>query len=350
MPKRIKISYETNPAYRDGRTDVPRLFASIDLGPYGAEERVSALPIRFRSLDRPLGPVRQVYSTTIAGLPIEKGNLTSLEKSLDLYLGALVHFGRVPLYFFRVGQSAWPIYRLPDKLVTRYPGSPVFSADSVGDLRHALADNFKRTGQIRNRKEVQVLALSRHDLQLYRPLCVFRAEGISDIPVFPLEKGKRTILIAPVNARALSVPLGESGDLLRLHEAVAGYMCRRGVVDTQVEVTVRKLTPATWHSLRTALVPAQHQLVYHEYVEGRLMRCEVPLYRRGSHLLAARTNSRQRTALHVGPDLDSVKDSLGEELYREQKISSPQYLTMRSTERNPGFHLESATIQYSSIY
>ena len=333
MSKRIQISYRQNPAYSEGRVDTPRLFASIKLRPYGAAEEVSSLPISFRNLERPLGPVRQVYGTTVAGLPIEKGNLTSLEKSLDLYLGALVHFGRLPRYFFRVGTSAWPIYRLPDQLVTRYPGSPVFSASTVGDLRHALASNFKRTGQIRNRKEVQVLALSRYDLQLYRPICMFRANGICDVPVFPLKRGERTDVIAPVNARSLAVPLRESGDLFRLHEAVANYLRHRGTVDGLAEVTVRKLTPAVWHDLRAALVPEGRQLAYHEHVEGRLIRCEAPLFRHGNRLIAARTNSRQRTALHIGTDLEEVKSSLGEELYREGKLSSPHYLTVRQTER-----------------
>lgn len=329
MSRRLQITYRPNPAYAEGQTDVPRLFASIDLRPYGSEEQVRDLPISFRNLERPLGAIRQVYGTAVAGLPIEKGNLTSLEKSLDLYLGALVHFGRLPRYCFQVGGSAWPIYRLPDQLVTRYPGSPVFSAGTVGDLRQALARNFKRTGQIRNRKEVLVLALSHHDLQLYRPLCVFRAEGISDIPVFTLQKGEQTTLFAPVNARALSVPLVESTDLLRLHEAVSNYLHHRGIVRELTEVTVRKLTPDTWGALRAAFTADPEHLIYHKQIEGRLIRCEVPLFHCGSRRIAARTNRKQNTALHVGPNLANVQASLGEELYREGKLSSPYYLTVR---------------------
>ncbi len=56
--------------------------------------------------------------------------------------------------------------------MTRYPSCPVFSGDTIGELRNALADHFRVAGRIRSRQELSVLALSRADLQLLPPICI----------------------------------------------------------------------------------------------------------------------------------------------------------------------------------
>jgi hypothetical protein len=103
---RIQVTYQPNPKFEEDDPEKPHLFATINLSRYGVDEQITDLPIYFRHLSRPIGPLRQVYSTSIAGLTLEKGNLNSLEKSLDLYLTALIHFGRLPEYFFCLAERA----------------------------------------------------------------------------------------------------------------------------------------------------------------------------------------------------------------------------------------------------
>ena len=148
----ITITYHKNPLYSESAsTEQPRLYASLDLRAFGIERTIERLPIFYTQLKKPTGPIRVVYSTQIAGLPIETGNLGRLEFLLDDVVKVLVRFQRIPEYFFQVGDKAWPIYHLDEQYLTRYPGGPVFSAASIPELRRWLADHFKNIGRIPNR-------------------------------------------------------------------------------------------------------------------------------------------------------------------------------------------------------
>jgi len=165
----LKIAYRKNPAYTGNGTG-PRFFATIDLRPYGVKGEmieVTELPVFFKRLEKPIGPVRDVYSVYPAGLPVERGNLHALQSILDGYLKVLIRFDQLPEYVFRVGSTAWPIYKLGDELVTHYPGGPVFRAFTIQDLRKWLANHFKGTGRVENAGDLEVFSLSPADLQLY---------------------------------------------------------------------------------------------------------------------------------------------------------------------------------------
>jgi hypothetical protein len=328
MSSRLRVTYRPNPAYDEARSDVPRLFATLSLRGFGVDESIAALPISFRRLSRAVGPMRETYRTCVAGLPVERGNLNALEQTLELYLGALIHFGRLPAYLFQVGTRAWPIYRLPDQLVTRYPGCPVFSARDIGRLRTYLADYFKGSGEIRNRKELGILALSRTDLQLVPPLVVYRASGIEDIPAFPEETAAGTFLVAPVNSHALRVPLASEMGILLLHQRLTDYLVEKERLADPGDLTARKLTVPTWTRLRARLDTHNYALTYYDDDDDRLQRRQVPIFANHRYLVAARTNHLQRTALHLAHDVYTLKDRLGAELHREGKLSSPTYVTL----------------------
>lgn len=325
---RIQVTYQPNPLFNGDDPSVPQLFAAIDLSPYGVDEQITDLPIYFRHLARPIGPLRQSYGTSLAGLSLEKGNLNSLEKSLDLYLDALIHFGRLPEYVFCLGDSAWPIYRLPDQLVTRYPGSPVLGAATIGELRLALADYFKTAGFIQNRKEVSVLYLSRTDLQLYQPVCVLRAQDMADVPVFPVRNGTDTQLVAPVNLMSVTVPLDEGAGFFKLHQAVSTYLAETGRLDHPSHLTMRKLASVMWAELTVSLKRLDRTLSFYDQVDGRLIRQQIPVYANGKSLLAARANHLDRIALHFATTIWDLQTALGQELCAEGRLPSPDYVTV----------------------
>jgi hypothetical protein len=329
---RLQITYRPNEGYCEGDRGIPRLFASIDLTRFGVEEKILELPIYYRKLNQPVGSLLEAYSTSVAGLFLEKGNLGSLERTLDLYLSALIHFGRLPEYAFKVGNKAWPIYRLPDQLVTRYPGNPVLGGSTVGELRVALADYFKITGLIRNRKELDILILSRHDLQLYPPVCAFRGDKIADIPAFPIVNGQVTALSAPVNTSSIDVSSHNGLGILDLYEAVGEYLIQRKKLDRPTDLTVRKLSSRTWQSLRAVIEPYDRALAYYDDKDGRLVRRVIPVFANGKHLVASRTNRLTRTALYLAPDIWHLQGQLGQELYSRGKLSSPDYVTVTQAE------------------
>ncbi|MGD2050637.1 MAG: hypothetical protein PVH03_14145 [Chloroflexota bacterium] len=332
---RLQITYRPNEDYSEGVRGIPRLYASIDLTRFGVEEKILKLPIYYRKLDQPVGSLLEAYSTSVAGLYLEKGNLGSLEKTLDLYMSALIHFGRLPEYAFKVGNKAWPIYRLPDQLVTRYPGNPVLGGSTIGELRVALADYFKLSGLIRNRKELEILILSRHDLQLYPPVCAFRGEKIADIPAFPIVNGRVTALSAPVNTASVDVSFHDSLGILDLYDAVGEYLMQRRKLDRPTDLTVRKLSSQTWQSLQTVIEPYDRALAYYDDNDGRLVRRVIPVFANGKHLVASRTNRLTRTALYLAPDIWQLQDQFGQELYSRGKLSSPDYVTVTQAEELP---------------
>jgi hypothetical protein len=326
--KRLKISYRPNEGYPNDNKQAPRLYATLDLSRYGVEEKIAGLPVYHSKQEQTAGSVTETYSTCIAGLSLEKGSLGSLEDTIDLYMGALIRYGRLPEYFFRVGDKAWPIYRLPDQLLTRYPGNPVLGAMTIGELRLALADYFKIAGPIRNRKELEILMLSRYDLHLYPPVCSFRAQGMADIPVFPIEKGQDVILSAPVDTTAIDVVCHDGQCILDLHDAVSEYLIKIGKLSRPADLTIRKVSAQTWRHVQTALKPYDRALTYHDDVDGRLARRVVPVYANGQHLLAGKTNRFTRTTLYLAPDIWQLQDRLGRELYSQGKLSSPGYVTV----------------------
>ena len=312
---RLSITYRKNPRYEEGHPEQPRLFATLDLSCYGVPTQVTDLPIYFRRLEKPIGAIREVYSTRIAGLPVEKGNLQSLMTVLDRYIRALIRFERLPEYMFHVGTDAWPIYHLPGQLVTRYPGGPVFSAPDIAELRIWLADHFKQTGRIRNRKELGILYFSPSDLQVYPPRCTLRAPGIPDIPVFAKRNGTGAELLAPVNSHTVAVSDNGGAAIFDLHRAVGEYLSQRGRLSDLSQVTVRKVTPEQWQQIEATLCLHEQALLHYRRMNGRLERQRIPVYAVGDgRLVAARTNRVGRVVLYVAADIQTLRLRVGEEL------------------------------------
>lgn len=329
----LAITYRKNPLYSEGDLDEPRLFATIDLSRYGVETKITDLPIYFRRLDKPVGPIRVVYSTQVAGLPLEKGNLEGLVDVLETCLGALIRFERLPEYVFHVGTSAWPIYQLPGQLVTRYPGGPVFSAPDIAELRIWLANHFQHIGRIQNRRELGILYFSQSDLQLHPPRCTLRSVTMPDIPVFPTKNGQGQELAAPVNGHTITTPASEGTAIFDLHWKVGQYLVQRGRLADPCDLTIRKLSADTWIQVRETLEPYEQTLGYHTEVDGRLRRRQVPVFTNNRHLVAARQHDTGRTSLHLGPDMWSLQRQLGRELYQEGTIGSPDAVQIGAAQR-----------------
>lgn len=330
----LAITYRKNPLYSEGDLDEPRLFAAIDLSRYGVETKITDLPIYFRRLDKPVGPIRVVYSTQVAGLALEKGNLESLVSVLDTCLGALIRFERLPEYVFHVGTNAWPIYQLPGQLVTRYPGGPVFSAPDIAELRIWLADHFQHIGRIQHRRELGILYFSQSDLQLHPPNCTLRSVTMPDIPVFPTKTGQSTELAAPVNGHTVTVPVKEGTAIFDLHWKVGQYLMNRGRLEDPCDLTIRKLSADTWITVREGLERYGQALGYYAEVEGRLRHRQVPVFTNGRRLVAARQHDTGRISLHLGPDIRSLQQRLGRELVQAGTIGSPDAVQIGAAQRN----------------
>ncbi len=327
----LSITYRKNPQYVDGAINEPRLFAVIDLSGYGVAEKITDLPIYFRQLERPAGPVRVVYSTRVAGLLLERGNLESLVTVLDGYLGALIRFERLPEYVFHVGTNAWPIYRLPGQLVTRYPGGPVFSAPDIAELRIWLADHFMHIGRIQTRRELGILYLSHSDLQLHPPDCTLRSLRTPDIPVFSTKNGQGKQLVAPVNSRSIAVPTNNGEELFDLYRIVGEYLVRRGRLTDLYELTIRKLAVESWARAKATLMPFDRALSYHTEVDGRLRRKEIPIFANNQMMMAAQVNRLGRMSVYLGPDVRALQTRLGQELYQQGIIGSPDAVRIVSS-------------------
>ena len=329
---RATFDYRENAAETAGAR-TPVLLATIDLAGHGAIDKIEALPIYRRALTLPDGREATVYSAHIAGVPIERGSLAELETSIDHYLGLLVHYGRLPEYFFQLGDRAWPIYRLEDHLTARFPGSRAFSAPTIGELRNELADHFKKVGVIDYRKGMTVLYLSRHDFQPDAPICTLRAPGMVETPVF---RDRETVvhLVAPLNGRPIVTGLADGAGLLELPPLVGDYLVAQGRLGDPDDVGVRKLSPAGWAAVVRHLHPYSRAFTYTDRANGGRERREIPIYvdeARGK-LIAARTNRMGRVSLHFATDMPHLQYKVGEELTEIGKISVPTYVTVDGIE------------------
>jgi hypothetical protein len=322
---RTFITYRKNPDYSPG-SEQPKVYANLDLRPFGADAQVENLPVYYRMLTEPVGPIRVVYSTCIAGLPIETGNLQRLEKVLNDILRSLIRFASLPEYVFQLDENAWPIYAVDDQLVTRYPGGPVFSAEDIAGLRVWLGEHFKGIGRIEHRREMGLLHLSPFNLQLYAPFCVLRAprEDIADIPVFPSPYAHSFNLIAPVGRSSLTVPFQDGMGVFSLHSMVGDLLVEQGQLDTPLGVTIRKLLLEDWERMRPELTPLPYRLEYERQREEGARREFLPVFEHDGSLVAARTNRVARVVLYIAQDLNTLERLSGEDLYRYGSITSVQ--------------------------
>ena len=328
------ITYRKNPAYSESNApERPRLFAELDLGGYGIKEQVKSLPVYYKKLAKPVGPVRVVYFTRIAGLSLESGNLTRLEQMIDDTLRAIIRFEKLPEYFFGVSDCAYPIYHLQDEITTRYPGGPVFSTSDIAGLRLWLADHFKGIGRIHNRREMSLLYLSPDDLQLYAPYCVLRTpdESVPDIPIFPVKKADGWFLIAPVSNITISTAFLGGKGIFSLFSQVGEYMLKSGQVKDVYEITIRKLPGKDWKAVETGLHAAQNQLTYERDYDGETQKVEDPVYCVGSYYIAARLNRLGRYTLYLSSELDDLCQRVDDDLHSYGAIKEKN--TVKTTTR-----------------
>ncbi len=329
---RVTFSITPNPAWSEGSA-APQLLAELDLAGHGTMERVDALPIYVAEGRLADGRAVERYTTLLAGVHVQRGSLADLQTAVDHTLGVLVHYGRLPEYIFQLGSRAWPIYRLEENLVARFPGSRTFSAGSIGELRNELADHFKMTGVIDYRKEMSVLLLSRVDLQPYAPVCSLRAPGLAEVPVFR-DRERVAHLIAPLAGQTVTADLADGEGVLTLPGLVGDALVAAGRLRDREEVGARKLSPTVWAAVQRFLQPYSRHFTYTDRSGGAPRRREIPIYvdeARG-RLVAARTNRMGRVSLHFAADVPHLQFKVGEELTDLGKIVVPTYVTVGGIE------------------
>jgi hypothetical protein len=313
-----KITYRKNPYYSErSAPDLPRLYAELDLSGYGIDKGVKALAVYYRKLDQPVGPIRVVYTTHVAGLTLETGNLQRLEQAIDETLKSIIRFERLPEYFFRVEDKAWPIYHVQDGLTTRYPGGPVFTTPDIASLRLWLADHFKTIGRIRNRREMDLLYLSDYDLQLYAPFCVLRTpdETVADIPIFPVKEKNQWYLTAPVNHQSFTVAFAGGKGIFSLFSQVGDYLIQHGQLTDLYEITIRKLGGEAWKILEGEMFPEPQRLEYEREFDSAMRKVENPVFQEDPYYVAARTNRLGRVILYVAPDMPDLRQRVASDLF-----------------------------------
>jgi hypothetical protein len=325
----VSIIYRKNPQYVEGSVEQPRLFAELDLSGFGVDKKIENLAIYYRQLEKPLGAVRVVYTTYIAGLPLETGNLTRLKQAIDDTLKALIRFERLPEYVFQVDNNAYPIYHLPGQLLTRYTGGLIFSANNIASLRVQLADHFKSLGRIRNRREMGLLYLSPYDFRLYEPHCVVRIPGEEnpDIPVFPDPNESSLRLIAPVNSISLSEPFDSGAGILAIHKSVEKYLIEHNQLSDTNETTIRKLKAQEWEKVQSHLTPYSHVITYNRDTDQGPKKITQPVFSVNDGLVTARINRLGGAVLFFAATLEHLQKRVGEDLSSYGAIPSPDVVS-----------------------
>ena len=323
---KVIITYRKNPLYSEHHaTEQPRLFAELDLRELGVETQVKNLAIFYKKLDKPVGPIRVVYTTYLAGLPLEAGNLNRLEEAIDGTLKMLIRSGKLPEYLFQVDANAYPIYHLRGELLTRYPGGPVFNTKDIASLKAWLADHFKSIGRIANRRDLGLLYLSPFDLGVYAPHCVIRTpdENDPDIPVFPAPFEKGFHLIAPVNSISLKVSFDNHKGVLAIHQEVENYLLERKRLSGRYATTIRKLPSAHWEKLQLTLTPYPRQLTFFRDMGQGMQRHHLPVYTEGDSYITGRVNRLGGTVIFFATDLRKLQRCVGEDLASYDAIDHP---------------------------
>lgn len=329
------VTYRKNPLYEEHNShEQPQLFAELDLTSMGVDDKVRNLPIFYQMLSKPVGPIRVIYTTNIAGLNFEAGNLRRLEAIIADMVKILIRFESLPAYVFQIDDNAWPIYKLHDELVTRYPGGPVFSAEDIGSLRVWLAEHFKELGRIQHRREMDLLYLSPFDLQLYAPLFVLRTPGetIPDIPIFPLPRDHFLHMTAPVSRESIDMPYDYPTRVFEIQAAVGEQLAQQGILQSPLESTIRKYSLEAWEMLSESLLPYGQSLTYIRQRDGERFRQTLPVYRYQDLLIIGRVNRINRVVLYAAADLPELVQRVGQDLFYYGAIEDPSNIQTKEAE------------------
>ena len=330
------VTYRRNPLYEEQNAHTqPQLFAELDLTRMGVDDKVRNLPIYYQMLSKPIGSIRVIYTTYIAGLMFEAGNLSRLEAVIADMAKVLIRFERLPAYVFQIEDNAWPIFQLhDDELVTRYPGGPVFSAEDIGSLRVWLAEHFKELGRIKHRREMDLLCLSPYDLQLYTPLFVLRTPGesIPDIPIFPLPGDKSLGMSAPVSRESITMPYNDPTQVFEIQAAVGERLVKQGVLHGPLDSTIRKYSLGAWEKLSASLPFYGQSLTYIRQRDGEHFRQTLPVYQYEDLLVAGRINRINRVVLYAAENLPELVQRVGADLQYYGAIDDPGSIQTQATE------------------
>ena len=314
----ILINYHENPAFSVGvPVDQPRFFGELDLTNLGVPGSVKKLAIYQHQKNKTSHPYRTTFATQVAGLDLEADSLEQLAEAVGSTLRALVRYERLPKYIFQVKRKAWPIYHLPDQLLARYPGGPVFSAADIASLRLWLAEHFKTVGRIRNRREMALYSLSQQDLRLYPPYCVLRIpdKSIADIPVFPALDSAGLRLITAVQEKSLNTPFSYGTGIFTVWSRIGGQLIQEGSLEDIFDLTIRKLSGPAWEELQKSLEPQPHHLTYQRTLDGEQVRIFQPIFLYKRLYLTARVNRLGRTVLYLANDIRRLQKQVGKDLF-----------------------------------
>lgn len=328
------ITYRKNPLYSERDSpETPRLFAELDLSGFGIETKVENLAIYYRNLQKPVGAVRVVYTTHIAGLPLQAGNLYRLKDIIDEMLRVLIRFERLPEYVFQVKDNAWPIYHPPGQYLTSYPGGPVFSTSNIADLRYWLGNHFKSLGRIQHRREMGLLYLSPGDLQLYRPQCVVRIPGEEnpDIPIFPDPYDGGFRLIAPINSISLTKPFDSGKGILSIYKAVEEYLLKHKQLSKPYKTTIRKLVVKDWETLQKQLTVNPKKLTFKRDVGEGKKSFSLPIFTHEDKFITGRINRLGGVVLFFAPSIEELRTAVGNDLSSYDAISDPDDVELVAT-------------------
>jgi len=321
----ILIDYRENPGF-SGVTSAtqPRFFAELDLSYLGVNGKVKKLAIYQKQGNKSSHPYRTTYSTRVVGLHLEADSLEELSDQVGTTLHAMIRYERLPRYFFQVDRKAWPIYRLPDQLLARYPGGPVFSTGDIASMRLWLAEHFKTVGRIHKRREMALYSLSQQDLQLYSPYCVLRTpdESVADIPVFPMLDGDVLRLVAGMDRMSLDAPFGRGAGIFDIWSQAGAKLIQEGSLEDIFELTIRKLSGSAWEELQKSLDAQPHHLTYERKLDGDLIRIYQPVFLYKRLYLTARTNRLGRTVLYLANDIRSLQKQVGKDLFSYAAIDN----------------------------
>jgi len=326
------MTYKKNPLYSERNSSTtPRLFAELDLSGFGVGTKVDNLAIYYRNLKKPVGAIRVVYSTHLAGLPLQAGNLQRLKDIIDETLRVLIRFERLPEYVFQVGNNAWPIYHPPGQLITSYPGGPVFSTTNIADLRLWLGNHFKSLGRIQHRREMELLYLSPSDLQLYKPQCVVRMPGEDnpDIPIFPDQRYGGFHLIAPINSISLTKPFDAGKGILSIHKAVEGYLLSHKQLSKPYETTIRKLMVRDWDVLQKQLTVTPHKLSFVRDIGEGKKTFTLPIFNNNDdEFVTGRVNRLGGVVVFFASSSEALRTAVGKDLASYQAISHSDHVDL----------------------
>ena len=292
--------------------------------------------------------MKEFYTCSIAGVPLEKGNLSALKRVVQESVAQLLKGEGIPSYYFLLRSSDEPIrvFRDRGQLNARPAEGPRFSAIDIHTLWERVSQYLVMMGRIAEASGLSTRLLSWYDLQLYPLVASLRTDDASVWwPIFgePDASGSRLYWEPSELLAGWSQPAG-SGELWKLRSELADRLLREEQLARSDELWIGNLPRGLWRALRSEGDRSSSIITFFDQALRTPTQVELPVHRFGQEWVTAVRDSDSAVSVHAANTAERLHERVAVHLTRTQRVPGVDMVLLTTTSGVPAAHYQTGLV------